>query len=126
MRNITLFGLVNQLSFIIATAAVAIIAWGALLVFIKILKLEILRFRGKKPYCELNNLRHRFGSYLLLGLEFLIAADILRTITHPTLQDIAILASIVGIRTVISYFLDKELSPLCELENVIEDTKNKI
>ena len=104
----------------IGVAAIAIISWGAFVVFLKVLKLEILRFRGKKPYYELNNLRHRFGSYLLLGLEFLIAADILRTITHPTLQDIAILASIVGIRTVISYFLDKELSPLCELENIIE------
>jgi len=120
MRSITLFGLVNQLSYMIGVAAIAIISWGAFVVFLKVLKLEILRFRGKKPYYELNNLRHRFGSYLLLGLEFLIAADILRTITHPTLQDIAILASIVGIRTVISYFLDKELSPLCELENIIE------
>lgn len=120
MMNITLFGLVSQLSYMIAVAAIAIISWGAFVVFLKVLKLEILRVRGEKPYCELNNLRHRFGSYLLLGLEFLIAADILRTITHPTLQDIAILASIVGIRTVISYFLDKELSPLCELENIIE------
>jgi uncharacterized membrane protein len=58
---------------------------------------------------EREAVRHQLGSYLLLGLEFLIAADIIRTVSHPTLSDMAILASIVAIRTVISYFLDREI-----------------
>jgi uncharacterized membrane protein len=44
-----------------------------------------------------------------LGLEFLIAADIIRTIIRPTLEELAILGGIVVIRTVISYFLGKEI-----------------
>jgi uncharacterized membrane protein len=40
----------------------------------------------------------------------LIAADVLRTVFHPTLEELALLAGIVVIRTVISYFLDKELA----------------
>ena len=40
----------------------------------------------------------------------MIAADIIETITHPTLQDVALLGGIVVIRTVISYFLDRELA----------------
>ena len=101
---------VNQLSTMIGIAAVLIITWGAILIFLKLIKLEISRFKGQKTYFERAVLRHRFGSYLLLGLEFLIAADIILTITHPTLEEIAILASIVGIRTVISYFLDREMA----------------
>ena len=102
--------IVNLISSIIGISAILIITWGALIVFFNVIKLEISRFRGRKPYHERTVLRHRFGSYLLLGLEFLIAADIILTITHPSLEEIAILASIVGIRTVISYFLDKEMA----------------
>jgi uncharacterized membrane protein len=72
--------------------------------------LEIKRLRGTKTYREKEILRHQFGSYLLLGLEFLIAADVILTITYPSLEEIAILASIVVIRTVISYFWDKEMA----------------
>ena len=42
-------------------------------------------------------------------LEFLIAADIIHTIVKPTLEELAILGSIVIIRTIISYFLGKEM-----------------
>jgi len=44
------------------------------------------------------------------GLEFLTAVDAILTITYPSLEEIDILASIVVIRTVISYFLDKEMA----------------
>jgi uncharacterized membrane protein len=45
----------------------------------------------------------------LLALEYLIAADIIATVIHPAFEEIAILAGIVVIRTVISYFLEKEI-----------------
>ena len=105
-----LIDIVNQLSTMIGIVAVIIITWGAILIFFRFIKLEISRFKGQKTYYKRAVLRHRFGSYLLLGLEFLIAADIILTVTQPTLEEIAILASIVGIRTVISYFLDKEMA----------------
>lgn len=102
--------IVNLISKIIGIAAILIITWGTLIIFIDLIKLEFNRFKGLKSYYKRTILRHRFGSYLLLGLEFLIAADIILTISQPTLEEIAILASIVGIRTVISYFLDKEMT----------------
>jgi len=114
VKPVLLIYIVNLISTIIGIVAVLIITWGAILVFLFFIKLEIFRFKGKKLYYERAILRHRFGSYLLLGLEFLIAADIILTITHPTLEEIAILASIVGIRTVISHFLDKELAYINE------------
>jgi uncharacterized membrane protein len=54
-------------------------------------------------------IRAHFGTYLLLSLEFFIAADLLRTIMDPYWEEIAILAAIVGIRTVISIFLNLEI-----------------
>ena len=47
-------------------------------------------------------LRHLLGYYLLLGLEFLIAADIIDTLMKPTPQDLLVLGVIIVIRTVIN------------------------
>ncbi len=94
----------------IGSIGVAIIVWGVILTFFRLLKLEFSRFRHKSIYRERESVRHLFASYLLLALEFLIAADIILTVIHPTFEEIAILASIVAIRTVISYFLEKEIS----------------
>lgn len=94
----------------IGSIGVAIIVWGVVLTVFRLLKLEFSRFRHKSIYRERESVRHQFASYLLLALEFLIAADIIITVIHPTFEEIAILASIVAIRTVISYFLEKEIS----------------
>jgi uncharacterized membrane protein len=51
----------------------------------------------------------RFGVWLLLGLEFELAADIVRTAIAPTWTDIGQLASIGVIRTFLNHFLEKDL-----------------
>jgi uncharacterized membrane protein len=50
-----------------------------------------------------------FGFWLLLGLEFELAADIVRTAVSPTWTDIGQLAAIGMIRTFLNYFLEKDL-----------------
>ncbi len=97
------------LSMAIGIVGIAVIVWGVLLMVIRLIRLEITRFRRSSIYRERETLRHQLGSYLLLGLEFLIAADIIGTVTHPTLEGLALLGGIVIIRTVISHFLDKEI-----------------
>jgi uncharacterized membrane protein len=57
-------------------------------------------------------LRVRFGSSLTLALELLLAADILRTAVAPTWEEIGKLAAIAAIRTVLNYFLERELQTL--------------
>ena len=54
-------------------------------------------------------MRRQLSSYLLLGLEVMIAGDIIGTIIHPTLQEMAVLGSIVAVRTIISFFLNREI-----------------
>lgn len=94
----------------IALVGVAVIAWGVVLVLSRLLRAELGRLKGRKICREREVLRHQLGSYLLLGLEFMIAADIVGTIVHPTFKEVAVLAAIVVIRTIISYFLDREMA----------------
>jgi uncharacterized membrane protein len=51
-----------------------------------------------------------FGRSILLGLEFLVAADIIRTVAvQPSLQNVAVLGLIVLIRTFLSFSLEVEI-----------------
>ena len=52
----------------------------------------------------------RFGLWLLLGLEFALAADIVRSAIAPTWDDIGQLAAIAAIRTFLNYFLERDLA----------------
>lgn len=94
---------------IIGSIGVAIIVYGAALAVFRLVTLEFSRIQRESIYRQRESVRHKFASYLLLALEFMIAADIIVTVIHPSFEEIAILASIVGIRTVISYFLEKEV-----------------
>jgi len=52
----------------------------------------------------------RFATWILLALKFALAADILRTAVAPTWDDISKLAVIATIRTMLNYFLAKDIS----------------
>jgi uncharacterized membrane protein len=54
------------------------------------------------------------GQYLALGLEFLLGKDILESIINPTWEGLGMLGSIVVIRTVITFFLERELKEIRE------------
>lgn len=55
--------------------------------------------------------RRRLGQAILLGLEFLVAADIIRTVAvAPTFNSVGVLAIIVLIRTFLSFTLELEIS----------------
>jgi uncharacterized membrane protein len=54
--------------------------------------------------------RRQLGRAILLGLEFLVAADIIRTVAAPDAESVAILAGIVAIRTFLSFSLQLEMT----------------
>jgi uncharacterized membrane protein len=54
----------------------------------------------------------RFASWIILALEFALAADIVRTAIAPTWNDIGMLAAIAAIRTALNYFLERDLDAL--------------
>lgn len=54
-------------------------------------------------------MRATFGTYLLLGLEFLIVSDILKTVLEPGLNELTILGGIVMLHTILSIFLNRKI-----------------
>ena len=102
--------IINFLSIVIGIGAVSVICWGVILCFIKIVKLELQRTKGIDICHQREMLRHHLGSYLLLGLELLIAADVIHTIIKPTLEDVTVLGAIVVIRTILNFFLNREIA----------------
>jgi uncharacterized membrane protein len=67
--------------------------------------------RSGRPRQAYALLRQAFGGTLLLGLEILVAADLVRTIAvSPTLSNVLILGLIVLIRTFLSFSLETEIN----------------
>ena len=56
------------------------------------------------------HIRLDLGRALVLALEFLLAADIVRTAVAPTWEEIGKLAAIAAIRTVLNFFLQLEIA----------------
>ena len=68
------------------------------------------RLRGGGHVEAYQNYRQGVGRAILLGLEILIAADIIRTVAvEPTFQSLGILAVVILIRTFLSITLELEL-----------------
>jgi uncharacterized membrane protein len=101
--------LFNLLSFSVSIIGIFVILWGVIIITIKFLYSEYFSLRKKTGHKDnKKNIRYYLGSYILLGLEFMIAGDIINTVLHPSKDALIVLGSIVAIRTVISYFLNKE------------------
>jgi uncharacterized membrane protein len=67
------------------------------------------------------NYKHQLGKTLLLGLEFLVAADVVRTVAlEPTLPNVAVLGLLVVIRTFLSWSLTVEIEGRCPWQTRIE------
>lgn len=100
----TLALLVNYTVYIVSILGMLVILWGLLLV----VKDFLLGLFNDDPQAK-RQMRQKLGAYLVLGLEFFIAADIIRTIIRPGWNEIGMLAAIIALRTVLSYFLGLEL-----------------
>src|SRR6266850_2075883 len=99
----------HHASFGIGVLGVLVIVFGVVSGLVRFVRSEFRAARGVNVDEDRKHLRHLLGYYLLLGLEFLIAADIIDTLMKPTPQDLLVLGAIVLIRTVISYSLNAEL-----------------
>lgn len=95
----------------IETVGMAVDAVGVFVIVAGLL-LASLRYlgRGRRQADGYRQYRQDLGRGILLGLELLVAADIIRTVAvAPTLEQVLVLAVIVAIRTVLSMSLQVEL-----------------
>ena len=102
---------VNVLVQIVEAAGAAIIFVGAAIAFVRFLLIAFRR-EGMDPFAQL---RLDLGRFLVLGLEFQLAADILRTAVAPNFTELAQLATVAAIRTALNFFLGLEIKEETEL-----------
>ena len=102
--------LIKQLASSVAlgleAAAVLVITIGAVVALIGSLS-PPYGLRGPVP--EKRVVYLRFGMWLLLGLEFELASDIIRSVIAPTWMDLGKLGAIALIRTFLNFFLERDL-----------------
>jgi len=99
-------GIIEIVGSVIDAAGVAAIVIGVLIASV-IALVRLVRRQGPvyRPY------RRGLGRSILLGLELLVAADIIRTVAiTPTLESVAVLGAIVLIRTFLSFSLELEIT----------------
>src|SRR5574339_46168 len=91
---------------LIEAAAVLVVTYGSLDALAKII---VVMVRPGASHDVRKAIWRRFGVWLLLGLEFALAADLITSVISPTWQDIGELGAIAVIRTFLNYFLEHDL-----------------
>ena len=91
---------------LVEVAAVLVVAFGAAEAFVQLVPLA---FFPRASHGARKAIWRRFGMWLLLGLEFALAADIIASVVSPTWEDIGQLGAIAVIRTFLNYFLEQDL-----------------
>jgi len=105
----TFLTLLNMVVTVINLMGVTVVLWGFVVAAIGFIRLKLHHHTTLFFLKEANKIRAILGIYILFGLEFMIAADIIHTFIKPTQEDLIVLGTIVAIRTVISYFLGREV-----------------
>ena len=90
----------------VEAVAVLTVAYGSVEAFIKLLWVVA---RPRTSHGARKAIWRNYGVWLLLGLEFELAADIIGSVVSPTWQDVGKLGAIAVIRTFLNYFLEKDL-----------------
>ncbi len=93
---------------------VALLIEGAVVLIVSVGTLQALSrvpgvFASPSPLAAAKSLWLSFAVWILLALEFALAADIIRSAVLPTWDEIGKLAAIAGIRTALNWFLAKDL-----------------
>ena len=92
--------------------ALSVEAGGALLIALGALEAFVMSIRAlirRHTPGVRKAVRMQLGAWLLIGLEFQLAADIVRSAISPTWQAIGQLGAIAVIRTFLNYFLERDL-----------------
>ena len=110
-----LFRFSGYAALFIEAAAVLIVLAGAIGAFVSLVKVTV----DRATHGARKAVWRRFGVWLLLGLEFELAADIIRSVIAPTWEDLGKLAIIAVVRTFLNYFLEKDLEAATEERDAV-------
>ncbi len=97
----------NYVALVIEAGAVLVVSFGAIQAVTGVIGAIFTRTADEMAGREI---WLKFATWILLALEFALAADLVRTAVAPTWEDIAKLAVIATIRTMLNYFLAKDIA----------------
>lgn len=98
---------------------VSILLFGFIKILFKYIRVESKNILNT-PIRLLQKIRCEIGIYILLALDFLIASDIIQTITELSQEQLIELSVMILLRTAIGFFLGKEVD---EIESKTEKTE---
>lgn len=119
-KNMDSFDLHTLLLYIqhsISFCGVLVIFFGVITALIRYIRYT---FNPDKKI-DINQIRLNLGIVLTLGLEFIVAADLIGTTTTPDYYSVGIVASIVLIRMILSYTLNREINSINKMEQQKSD-----
>lgn len=97
---------VEVVATIIGFVGISFITLGVVLAIIQYI---VSRFDNKYTT---DHVRLTLGTYILIGLEFMVGQDIIETVLHTNLEQLYMLGLIVVIRTILDFFLSREMTHL--------------
>jgi uncharacterized membrane protein len=104
----TIHRLINLAALVIEVLAVAVIVGAVIVIVIRRGTVRYLFKLGEPSAYE--SYKYQLGKALLLGLELLVAADVVKTVTlEPTLSNVAVLGLLVVVRTFLSWSMVVEI-----------------
>jgi uncharacterized membrane protein len=106
-----LIWLTKQAALIIDGMALAIISFGAIEAFVRVVGVML---RPTAPNFDRRSIWLQLARWLVAGLTFQLAADIVETAIAPTWDEIGRLAAIAMIRTFLNFFLDRDVEQIRE------------
>lgn len=98
----------SRIALAVELVSALIIAFGAIEAIVSLL-IPRRRFEKEGFFHKRRKIFLRFGMWLILGLEFELAADIVRSAISPTWSEIGQLGAIAAIRTFLNYFLERDI-----------------
>lgn len=110
----------QHVALVLEAISILLIAYGALEAAIRVIGPQLRRMNthGVRRAAWLGLAR-----WLVLGLEFMLAADIVRTVINPSWTELGQLAATALIRTFLNYFLERDLESAQEpIANPVEST----
>lgn len=97
-------------SVIINAVAVLVVVYGTIEAFVALLRTSF----GATTSHSYRSLYLRYAHFLIGGLTFQLAADIVETAIAPDWEEIGRLAAIAAIRTFLNFFLERDISEVRE------------
>jgi len=97
--------LVDTMVRLVEACGAVVIMIGAVVAIVK-----FVAALGRRDIERFSSVRLSLARFLVLGLEFQLAADVLRTAISPSFAEIGKLAAIAAIRTLLNYVLNREIA----------------